>query len=33
MPRFAKDQAASDPDGWALVDVAPDGDRFLSWSE
>ncbi len=33
MPQFAKDQAAADPDGWALVDVTPEGDRFLSWAE
>ncbi|MEL6892674.1 MAG: AMP-binding protein [Actinomycetota bacterium] len=33
MPQFAKEQAALDPGGWALVDVAPDGDRFLSWAD
>ncbi len=33
MPSFAKQRAAEDPDGFALVDITADGVRELTWSE
>ena len=33
MPTFAKEHAQADPDGFALVDRRPDGDRVLTWGE
>lgn len=33
MPRFAKQRATEDPDGFALVDVSVDGAREMTWAE
>ena len=33
MPRFAKQRATEDPDGFALVDVSADGAREMTWAE